>query len=168
MRRRYVDGEDAFYYIPLYNENYEMPPMPATDGVDVEQDILAGLHPIAAAPEGPRHRADILASGPTVLAALEAQKLLAEKHDVAARVWSATSYVELRNQALETERHNRLHPAGPPRTAFVTAQLGDAPGPVVAVSDYMKAVPDMVGRFVPRRFIPLGTDGYGRSDTRAA
>jgi pyruvate dehydrogenase E1 component len=168
LRRMYGDGEDAFYYITLYNENYAMPPMPAIDGVDVERGIINGLYPIAAAPEGPRHRADILASGPTVLAALEAQNLLAEKHDVAARVWSATSYVELRNQALETERHNRLHPAEPQRTAYVTAQLADAPGPVVAVSDYMKAVPDMVGRFVPRRFLPLGTDGYGRSDTRAA
>jgi pyruvate dehydrogenase E1 component len=101
-------------------------------------------------------------------AALRAQALLAEHHDVAADVWSATSFQLLRADALEVERWNRMHPDAEPRVAYVTEQLGGSDGPVVAVSDYMKAVPDQVGRFVPPPFIPLGTDGYGRSDTRDA
>jgi pyruvate dehydrogenase E1 component len=168
LRRMYVDGEDTFYYITLYNENYPMPPMPSIDGVDVERAILRGLYPIATAPHDLKHSAEILASGPAVLAALEAQRLLGLHHEVAARVWSATSYLQLRNEALDVERHNRLHPGGPQRTPYVTEQLASARGPVVAVSDYVKSVPEMISRFVPQPFVALGTDGYGRSDTRAA
>ena len=164
MRRMYVDGEDIFYYITLYNENYPMPPMP--DGSD--DGILRGLYRYRPA-EGERtHRARILASGTAVQAALEAQAMLLEQHDVAAEVWSATSFQLLRQDALEVERWNRLHPDAEPRVAYIDEQLGGDGGPIVAVTDYMKAVPDQIGRFVTVPFIPLGTDGYGRSDTRAA
>ena len=164
MRRMYVDGEDIFYYITLYNENYPMPPMP--DGS--EDGILRGLYRYRPA-EGERtHRARILASGTAVQAALEAQAMLLEQHDVAAEVWSATSFQLLRQDALEVERWNRLHPDAEPRIAYIDEQLGDEGGPIVAVTDYMKAVPDQIGRFVTVPFIPLGTDGYGRSDTRVA
>jgi pyruvate dehydrogenase E1 component len=164
MRRMYTDGEDVFYYITLYNENYPMPPMPE----GVEEGVLKGLYRYQAAAEPRRHRAHILASGTAMLAALEAQRLLAEHHDVAADVWSATSYQQLRNEALEVERWNRLHPQKRTRIPFVTEQLSVAPAPIVAVSDYVKAVPEQIARFVPASFTVLGTDGYGRSDTREA
>jgi pyruvate dehydrogenase E1 component len=164
MRRMYVDGEDIFYYITLYNENYAMPPMPEGS----EEGILRGLYRYRAA-EGERtHHARILASGSAVQAAVEAQAMLLEQHDVAAEVWSATSFQLLRHDALEVERWNRLHPDSEPRVSYVDEQLGGADGPIVAVTDYMKAVPDQIGRFMTVPFIPLGTDGYGRSDTRVA
>jgi pyruvate dehydrogenase E1 component len=102
-----------------------------------------------------------------VLQALEAQKLLAE-HDVAADVWSVTSWKLLRDDAIDTERWNRLHPTEAPRTPYVTEQLGDTEGPIVAVSDWVRSVPDQIARFVPQPYVVLGTDGYGFSDTRAA
>ncbi len=164
MQRMYVDGEDIFYYITLYNENYPMPPMPEGS----EDGILRGLY-LYRLPEAERsHRARIVASGTAVQAALEAQAVLLEQHDVAAEVWSATSFQLLREDALEVERWNRLHPDAEPRISYVEEQLGGDDGPIVAVTDYMKAVPDQIGRFVASPFIPLGTDGYGRSDTRVA
>ena len=157
-------GEDVFYYITLYNENYRMPPKP--DGVD--DGIIRGLYRFAEAPEGPGRRVTILFSGSASQAALEARELLADNHDVAAELWSATSYKALREEALATERYNRLHPSEPPRTPFVTEALANAERPIVAVTDYMKAVPDQVARWVHAPFISLGTDGFGRSDTREA
>jgi pyruvate dehydrogenase E1 component len=103
-----------------------------------------------------------------MLAALDAAQMLADEHDVAVDVWSATSYKLLREDALSAERWSRLHPTEPARVPYVTEQLADAEGPVVAVTDFMKAVPDQIARFVPTRFVALGTDGYGFSDTRAA
>jgi pyruvate dehydrogenase E1 component len=157
-------GEDIFYYITLYNENYRMPAKPP--GVD--EDIIRGLYRFGEAPEGPSRRVTILFSGSASQAALKARQLLAEHHDVAAELWSATSYKALREEALATERYNRLHPSEPPRAPFVTEALANAEGPIVAVTDYMKAVPDQVARWVPAPFISLGTDGFGRSDTREA
>ena len=156
--------EDRFYYLTLYNENYEMPDMPE----GVEDGIVRGLYRYATAPDGPRRRATILFSGSAYGAALEAQELLAAEHDVAAELWSATSYKALREDALSAERWNRLHPSQAPRTPFVTETLSEADGPIVAVTDFMKAVPDQIARWVPAHFTPLGTDGFGRSDTRAA
>ncbi|MBV8527477.1 MAG: pyruvate dehydrogenase (acetyl-transferring), homodimeric type [Candidatus Dormibacteraeota bacterium] len=164
IRRMYVDGEDAFYYLTLYNENYPMPPMP--DGV--EDAIVRGLYQFRPAPEKRAHHARIVASGSAMSAALRAQTILADDYDVAADVWSATSYQQLRADAIDVERWNRLHPDHEPRVAYLVEQLGGDDGPVVAVSDYMKTVPDQIGRFAPQPFIPLGTDGYGRSDTRQA
>ncbi len=164
MRRMYVDGEDIFYYITLYNENYPMPPIPEGS----EDGILRGLYRYKTADGERAHSARILASGSAVQAAVAAQAMLLEEHDVAAEVWSATSFQLLRQDALEAERWNRLHPDAEPRVSFVDEQLGSDGGPIVAVTDYMKAVPDQIGRFFTVPFIPLGTDGYGRSDTRVA
>jgi pyruvate dehydrogenase E1 component len=164
VQRMCRDDGDALYYLTLYNENIVQPPMP--EGLD--EAILRGLYLLRPAPIEKEHRATILASGPAVAAALAAQERLAESHDVAADVWSVTSYQQLRNDALEVERWNRLHPEREPRISHIAEQLGERPGPIIAVTDYVKAVSDQVARFVRQEFIPLGTDGFGRSDTRQA
>ena len=165
IRRMYgPDPEDIFYYLTLYNENYRMPPKP--EGAD--EGILRGLYKYSAGPEGPTRKATILFSGSACQAALEAQALLAEHYDVTAELWSATSYKALREDALSVERWNRLHPSLQARSPYVTEALGNATGPVVAVTDFMKAVPDQIARWVPGHFVPLGTDGFGLSDTREA
>ena len=156
------DAEDRFWYITLYNENMAMPPMPE----NYKEGIVSGLYRFAVAPEGPSRPATILFSGSAVGAASEAQRLLAEEHDVAAELWSATSYKALREEALDVERANRLNPTAKARTPFVTTALADSEGPVVAVTDFMKAVPDQVARWIPQPFTSLGTDGWGRSGTR--
>jgi pyruvate dehydrogenase E1 component len=159
-----ADPEDCFYYLALYNENGVQPPMP--DGV--EEGIVRGMYRYRAAPAGPTPRAQILASGPMVRYALDAQDMLAEHHDVAADVWSVPGWKQLRDDAIDTERWNRLHPEAAPRTPYVTEQLGSAEGPIIAVTDWVKAVPDSIARFVPQPYIVLGTDGYGFSDVRSA
>jgi pyruvate dehydrogenase E1 component len=164
LKRMYLDGEDIFYYLTLYNQDYPMPAMPA----GVEDGILRGLYLYRGAVQQAKHRAQLFGSGPMMLAALRAQELLAAKFEVAADVWSVTSYQQLRNDALATERWNRLHPGEPPRLPYLTKALENTAGPVVASSDYVKAVPDMVARWVGRPFTSLGTDGFGRSDTREA
>jgi len=165
MRRMYgADPEDVFYYVTLYNETYPMPPIP--DGA--QDGIIRGLYRYRPAPEPRAHRSQILASGTAMLAALEAQRLLSDEHDVAADVWSATSYKQLRDDALSVERWNRLHPTGPPQRPYVAEVLADVDGPIVAVTDFVKTVPDQIARWVPQPFIPLGTDGFGLSDTRSA
>ncbi len=165
IRRMYGElPEDRFYYITLYNENYEMPAMRE----NIESEIVRGLYKFADAPDGPSRRATLLFSGPAWRAAAEARDLLAEHHDVAAELWSVTSYKALREDALAAERWNRLHPSQPAKTPFVSEQLAQVEGPVVAVTDYMKMVPDQIARWVPGGLTPLGTDGYGRSDTREA
>jgi pyruvate dehydrogenase E1 component len=166
---------DCFYYLTLYNENYVMPAMREGDAVpgvpylgSVTDGIVKGLYRFSPAPEDKRRRATILFSGSACQAAIEAQRILAEEWDCGAELWSATSYKALREDALAVERFNRLHPSAPAEVPYVTHALSQSEGPVVAVTDFMKQVPDMVARWVPRSFTPLGTDGYGRSDTRAA
>jgi pyruvate dehydrogenase E1 component len=163
IRRMYVAGEDVFYYLTLYNENYPMPPMPE----GAEEGILRGIYLFKKGDESMRRRVTLLGSGPILLQVLRAQEILQEKYGVAADVYSVTSYQQLRNDALETERWNRLHPADRPRVPYVTQILGGKT-PIVAASDYMKAITDQISRFVTQPFIPLGTDGFGRSDTRAS
>jgi len=165
-----AEPEDRFYYLTLYNENYEMPAIDVSPDEGVVEGIIRGLYRFAAAPSGPSRRATILFSGTAQGAAREAQRLLAEEHDVAAELWSVTSYKSLREDALSVERWNRLHPAEPAQTPYITSALSGAgaEGPFVAVTDFMKMVPDQVARWIPGHFTPLGTDGYGRSDTRAA
>ena len=164
IQRMYGDGEDIYYYITAYNENYIQPPKP--DGVD--QGVLDGLYRWAEAPEGKTHRAAILFSGSANLAAREAQTELAEHYDVGAELWSATSYKLLREDAMEVDRWNRLHPGAEPKKAFVTRSLEGVGGPIVAVTDFMRSVADQVQPWIPGTFVPLGTDGFGRSDTREA
>ncbi len=164
LRRMYGENEDIFYYLTLYNENYPQPAKPA--GSDA--GILQGLYRWAAAPEGMPHRAGIIFSGPAHIAARQAQLFLAEHYGVGVELYSATSYKRLREQALEAERWNRMHPDRERLVPYVTQTLREVGGPIVAVSDYMKAVPDLIARWVPQPFTPLGTDGFGRSDTREA
>ncbi len=165
LQRMYRDREDVFYYITLANENYPMPPKPG----DVDAGILKGLYRFqpAAETEG-RPRVQLLGSGSLLREALRAQSILAEKYGVAADVWSATSYKEVRRDALEIDRWNLLHPAQAPRRPYVVELFEGVPGPIVAVSDYMKIVPEQIARWLPGRFFALGTDGFGRSDTREA
>jgi pyruvate dehydrogenase E1 component len=157
------DPEDVFYYLTLYNESYPMPAMPE----GVEEGIVAGLYRYAAAPETGGPRARLLGSGPALLTALDARRVLAERYGVAAEVWSATSYKALREDALSAERWNRLHPGEPARVPYVTRALA-GPEPVIAVSDFTSLVPDQVARFVSAPYTVLGTDGFGLSDTREA
>jgi len=160
---------DVFYYLTLYNENYQMPPMPEGDRDAIAAGIVEGLYKWADAPDGPTHRATLLFSGSAHKAAREAAAELAEHFDVATELWSATSYKRLREDALAVERWNRLHPGEAPRTSRVATLLGESNGPIVAVTDYMAIVPEQIARFVPgRSFTPLGTDGMGRSGTREA
>jgi pyruvate dehydrogenase E1 component len=162
MRRMYVEGEDIFYYLTLYNENYAMPAMP----VGVEDGILKGLYRFKAGPEGLKAKAHILGSGPIIHEALRAQEILGEKYGVSADVWSATNYKLLRNEALRIERWNRLHPEQESKKPHVRTLLENEKGAFVAVSDNMKIVPDQIAPWVPGGLTTLGTDGFGRSDTR--
>ncbi|MBI4935600.1 MAG: pyruvate dehydrogenase (acetyl-transferring), homodimeric type, partial [Actinobacteria bacterium] len=157
---------DVFYYLTLYNENYPMPAMP--EGLDPEH-VVRGLYRWAPATEGTERTATVLFSGSANGAARAAAQELLEHHGIGVELWSATSYKALRDNALSTERWNRLHPDQPARIPVVTELLAQAPGPLVAVTDFMKIVPEQVARFLPgRTFVPLGTDGMGRSDTREA
>ncbi len=160
-----ADGEDVFYYLTIYNENYEQPPRP--DHVE-DRDITRGIYKWDDGPEGPSKRATILFSGPANLAAREAQAILAEYHDVSAELWSVTSYKRLRADALDVERRNRLRPEDEPDVPHLTRVLRTSEGPIIAVSDWMGLVPGQVSRWTPRPMSVLGTDGFGRSDTREA
>ena len=163
LRRMIGGGEDIFYYLTLYNENYVMPAKPP----DCEEGILKGIYRFSVAPGECKHRAQLLGSGSILPSqVLRAQALLAEHHDVAADVWSVTSYKLLREDALDAERWNRLHPGEARRVPYVARALEGAEGPIIAASDWVKAVPDMISRFVPGHYEVLGTDGFGRSDTR--
>ncbi len=161
LKRMYVDREDIFYYITLGNENYAMPAMPR----GVEDGVLRGLYRFKAAEgkaKGPK--VHLIGSGSLLREALRAQDILAERYGVSADVWSATSYKELRREALAVERWNFLHPGQKARKPYVAKLFEKEKGPVVAVTDYMKIVPEQVQRWLP--LYALGTDGYGRSDTR--
>jgi pyruvate dehydrogenase E1 component len=159
-----ADPEDLLYYLTLYNEGFPQPAM----APGIEEGILAGLYRYQDALGERTHRARILASGTTMLAALDARQMLFADYDIAAEVWSATSYKSLRDDAMTAERWNRLHPDLPPRVPYVQHVLDSGDGPVVAVTDFVRLVVDQVVPWMPRPFIPLGTDGFGLSDTRPA
>lgn len=165
LRRMYGPSpEDIFYYLTVYNEPFKQPAMPAD--VD-DRAIVQGMYRYAVAPQG-RHHAQILTSGSAMLQALGAQQLLAQDWDVAADVWSVTSWQQLRQEALDCEQHNRMHPTEQPKVPYLTQSLGSAQGPVVAVTDWIRAVPDQIARWIPEGhgYAALGTDGFGRSGTR--
>ncbi|MGH8944915.1 MAG: pyruvate dehydrogenase (acetyl-transferring), homodimeric type, partial [Acidimicrobiia bacterium] len=165
LRRMYGDEpEDVFYYLTLYNETYPQPPRPE----GVEQGVMDGLYRWSGPPEGTKTDLAILFSGTANLAAREAAEELAEHYGVGAELWSATSYKKLREQAQAVERWNRLHPGEEPRVPRVTELLSEVGGPVVAVTDFMTLVPGQVAQWVPGDFLTLGTDGFGRSDSRRA
>jgi len=166
LKRMYQDQESCFYYLTLYNENYMQPPMPP----GVEDGIVKGLYLYRAADAkaAKARRIQLLGSGVLLKDVMLAQEILAEKFDVAADVWSAPSYVQLRRDAIECDRWNLMHPDQEEHVPYVVSQLGPAEGPIVAVSDYMRAVPEMIAKWFPGRFLALGTDGFGRSDSRPA
>jgi pyruvate dehydrogenase E1 component len=170
LKRMYTNREDVFYYVTLYNENYPMPPIPA----GAEEGILKGLYKFlpAPAPEGDRPedrpRLHLFGSGSLMREAMRAQEILAQRYGVAADLWSAPSYKEVRRDALEAERWNLLHPDQEPRKPYVVQLFEGDDNPIVAVSDYMRLVPDQIAPWLPDRLYALGTDGFGRSDTREA
>ncbi|MGD0744888.1 MAG: pyruvate dehydrogenase (acetyl-transferring), homodimeric type [Verrucomicrobiota bacterium] len=162
LRRMFAEGEEIFYYLSLYNENYAMPPMPA----DVENGILKGLYKFKPGPDGKKLKAHIFGSGPIINSALKAQEILFERYNVSADVWSATSYKLLRTDAIRCKRWNMLHPGTSPMKSYLETVLAKEQGVFVAVSDYMRLVPDQIAPWVPGGLMTLGTDGFGRSDTR--
>ncbi len=163
MKRMYQDEESVFYYITVMNEAYEHPPMPE----NVRDGILKGMYRLKpAADSKSKLRAQLLGSGAILNEVLMAQQILAEKYNVAADVWSVTSYKELYKDGCFTERWNMLHPGEAERVPYVTQQLKDTPGPIIAASDYVKTLPLALARWMPRPLHALGTDGFGRSEGR--
>jgi len=177
IREMFVEGRERMYYITVENENYLHPPMPGTNDAGdevraaVRQGILRGMYHFRALdvdgkPDAPR--VNLLGSGPILNEVLQAQELLADQFGIASDVWSVTSWTELRRDAIEVERWNVLHPAETPRQPWLSQHLGSQPNLVVAASDYLKALPDALAKWIDARVIALGTDGFGRSETRAA
>ena len=161
----YVRNEECFYYLTVYNESYDMPALP---GEGVREGIIRGIYPFKTVkPDGAKHEVQLLGSGVIINEALRAQKILAEKFNIGSTVFSVTSYQMLRRDALDCERFNRLHP-GESREPYVRQVLANTAGPIVATSDYMRALPEQLGGFLDGRLVALGTDGFGRSETRKA
>jgi pyruvate dehydrogenase E1 component len=175
IRRMFQAQEDVIYYVTLYNENYDMPAMPkgAAEGILAGMyKLSAGTGPNQAGGQSParakRSRVQLLGSGPIVREALRAQQILAERFDVASDVWSVTSYTELRRECVAIDRWNLMHPSEPARQSYLSRMLKRVSGPFVAASDYMKNLPGLIAPWVPGELVTLGTDGFGRSDTRPA
>ncbi|HEY6292634.1 MAG TPA: pyruvate dehydrogenase (acetyl-transferring), homodimeric type [Terriglobia bacterium] len=167
IRRMYHQGESIFYYLTLMNESYAQPPMPGEPGV--QEGILRGLYRCKSSDnKKAKLRAQLLGSGSILNEALKAQATLEERYGVAADVWSVTSYKELYRDGHDAERWNMLHPTAEPRVPYVASCLAEAPGVLVAASDYVKALPDSISRWCPGPLTSLGTDGFGRSEGRAA
>jgi pyruvate dehydrogenase E1 component len=164
IRRMYVDQESIFYYLTIMNEQYAMPAMPegSRDG------ILKGLYRFRAAAKADAPlRAQLFGSGAILLEVIKAAEILESTYNVSADVWSVTSYSELYREGHACERWNMLHPGETPRAPYIAQCLKDAPGVFVAASDYLKALPDSIDRWLPRPILALGTDGFGRSESRA-
>ena len=163
IRRMYVEQESVFYYLTVENQPYPMPTMPE----GCREGILRGLYRFQPSPSPHLpHRAQVLGSGAILLEVIKAQGLL-EQYDVAADVWSVTSWAQLYRDGHDCDRWNMLHPLDTPREPYVTQCLATAPGVVVAASDYLKALPDSLSQWLDRPLVALGTDGFGRSESRA-
>ena len=160
----YQKGEDIFYYITLYNENIHHPPMPE----GVEEGVIKGLYLFRQAPEKRKYHVQLFGSGSIMQCVLKAQELLAAKYQVSSDVWSVPSYQHLRDEALSADRWNRLHPEASPRVPHICKALKNVQGPFIAATDFVKTVPDFVRPWITQRYVVLGTDGFGRSDTREA
>ncbi|MGH8309919.1 MAG: transketolase-like TK C-terminal-containing protein, partial [Steroidobacteraceae bacterium] len=163
LRRMYVEGEGVFYYITTMNENYAQPAMPP----GVQQGILKGMYLLQIGGRG-KVRATLLGSGTILREVIAAAQLLESDFGIPADVYSVTSFSELKREAVECERWNLLHPGGEARVPYVRSAFQDREGPVIAATDYVRNVSDQIRQWVPGRYVTLGTDGYGRSDTRAA
>ncbi|REK12237.1 MAG: pyruvate dehydrogenase (acetyl-transferring), homodimeric type [Planctomycetota bacterium] len=165
MKRMYEDGEDAIYYITLYNENYRHPSMPE----GIEEGIIRGIYKLNSVDAGPKSpRVQLFGSGAILRETLRAQEILAERFDVASNVWSVTSYTELARQAQTVERWNMLHPSEEPQQSYLAKVLEGEQGPFISASDYVRALAEQVAAYVPGGLFPLGTDGFGRSEDRAS
>jgi len=165
IRRMYKDGESIFYYITVMNEPYAMPPMPA----GARDGILKGMYRYRASEnKKSKLRAQLLGSGAILREAVRAQEILEEQYGIAADVWSVTSYKNLYSDGIESDRWNMLHPSEKPRASYVSQCLGNAPGVVVAATDYLKALPSLIHKWTPRGLASLGTDGFGRSEGRTS
>jgi pyruvate dehydrogenase E1 component len=165
LRRMLEEGENLVYYLTITNEFYPMPPMPE----GVEDGILKGIYRFRpASRKGTRVKAHLFGSGAILNETLKAQELLEARFGVAADVWSVTSYKNLYLDAIETDRWNLFHPQQTPKPSFLESQLAGEKGVFVAASDYLKALPGSIAKWVPGPMVLLGTDGYGRSETRSA
>ncbi|HEY3669107.1 MAG TPA: pyruvate dehydrogenase (acetyl-transferring), homodimeric type [Polyangiaceae bacterium] len=164
LSRMYEKNENIYYYITLQNEDYPMPPMPE----GAREGVLKGIYKFKSAEKKLKNHVQLFGSGSIMTQVLRAQALLAEKFDISADIWGVTSYQQLRNDGMSCERFNRLNPEAEPRVPYLTQVLSGVDGPFIAASDYIKATADVVARFIPGRFVPLGTDGFGMSDTREA
>ena len=163
IRRMHDEDESIFYYITVENESYVQPPMPESE--IVREGILRGIYPLVPC-EAPQIR--LFGSGPILNEVRRAQQILRDDFDVRADVWSVTSYTELRREALQTDRWNRLHPFEQQRASWLESSLDGCDAPIVAATDYTASLPDLVARWLPGPLTALGTDGFGRSDTREA
>jgi pyruvate dehydrogenase E1 component len=163
MQEMLQDQEDRFYYLTLMNANYPQPSIPSAAGV--REGILKGIYPL---PGCGGAQVQLLGSGAIMTEVLAARTLLKHDWGIEAAVWSVTSYVELHRDGIDCEHRARLNPDSPAPEPFISQALGSAAGPVVAASDYVRALPESIRAFVPQRYVTLGTDGFGRSDTRAA
>lgn len=163
MRRLYQEDETAIYYITVGNEDYDMPAMPE----GVEEGIIRGIYKLKSQEcEGARTRVQLFGTGAILNSVLEAQQILADKYKIASDVWSVTSYTQLRRDAQDCERWNMLHPDQPPRQSYIEKTLAGVQGPFIASSDYVRAVPEQLIRYIPGDYFVLGTDGFGRSESR--
>jgi pyruvate dehydrogenase E1 component len=163
LHRMVEQQEDVYYYITLMNENYSHPDMPK----DIEQQIINGMYLIQKTTLKSQQKVQLMGSGVILREALEAATLLEADWNIAADVWSVTSFTEVRRNALEVERHNMLNPLAQ-KKSFIQEQITDSESPIIASTDYMKSFADQVSNFIPNHFVSLGTDGYGRSDSREA
>jgi pyruvate dehydrogenase E1 component len=163
MRRMFVNQENIFYYIAVMNENYAQPALPT----GAEEGILKGAYLLQSGGRG-KVRATLLGSGTILREVLAAAQILEKDFGVPSDIYSVTSFSELRREALEIERWNLLHPTDTARVPYVQQLLKDRDGPVIAATDYMRNVPDQIRQWVGGRYVTLGTDGFGRSDSRAA
>jgi pyruvate dehydrogenase E1 component len=167
MRKMYQDNEDAIYYITVENDNYVHPPLPEGDGI--EEGIIRGMYKFSSVDaDKPRAKVQLLGSGAILWSVWQAQALLAAHYGISSNVWSVTSYNELTREARDVERWNRLHPTEEPRKSYVEALTENEEGPFIASSDYVRSVAEQISQWIPGGLYALGTDGFGRSETREA
>jgi pyruvate dehydrogenase E1 component len=166
LQRMYADGEEIFYYLSVYNEDYIQPAMP--DRGDVIDGIIRGMyrHGSTDSGEGQRHRPQLFGSGTILREAIRAQQILKDKYNIGSDVWSVTSYNELRRDAMDCQHWNDLHPGQPAKHSYLEQVLDGVTGPFISTSDNVRLVADQIREWIPGEYIVLGTDGFGRSETR--
>lgn len=162
LHRMYEKQENVFYYITIMNENYSHPDMPE----GVEEGIIKGMYLLKENKKKSKNHVQLMGCGTILREVIKAAEMLEEDFSITSDIWSVTSFNELRKEGLTVERYNNMHPKNKPQESYVTSQLKGRRGPVIATTDYMRIYADQIRPFVPNRYITLGTDGYGRSDTR--